>query len=128
MTGQKDFDAKRDLGGLADSFIGKSSSFDAAKFAEAEQQIKKQEGIIEMYKNRPEKQQEYIDDHPNVQMIDNLYNALVNGQLKTVRHQLNTLQADTTQSPKDKADEIKDLKSQRDWLMRSFIDQVKDYD
>jgi hypothetical protein len=128
MTGQKEFDPKRDLGGVFDSFIGKSSSFDAREFSDVESKIKKQQGILTMYKDSPEMLDKYLDAHPNALMLDNIYNATINGQLKSVRHQLNALQSDTSQSPKEKADEIKDLKEQRDWIMRSFLDQYHDYD
>jgi len=128
ITGQKDFDPKRDVGGILDSFIGKSSSYDAREFADIRTQIQRQQNTLAMYKDRPEMLDKYLDTHPNAIMIDNLYNAVVNGQLKTVQHQLRVLEDDTSQSSKDKADEITDLKLQRNWLMRSFIDQVRDYD
>jgi hypothetical protein len=128
MAGEKDFDPKQDLGGFVDSFIGKSSSFDAREFADYEQSIKKQEGILKMYKDNPDQYDKYIDNHPNAEMIDTLYNSLVNGSLKHVRSEINKLQSDRTQTSKEKADQLKELRLERDMLVRNFLDQVKEYD
>ena len=128
LAGQKDFDPKQDLGGIADSFIGKSSSFDSREYADYKAKIQRSQGILKMYADNPEQYDRYVDAHPNAEMIDSLYNSLENGSLKQIRHQLKELQADHTQSPKEKADQIKELRLERDMLIRNFLDEVKDYE
>jgi len=128
LAGQKDFDPKSDLGGIADSFIGKSSSFDSREYQDFKAKIQHSQGILKMYADHPEQYDRYVEAHPNAEMIDSLYNSLENGALKQIREQLNNLRDDTNQSPKDKADQIKDLRLQRDMLIRNFLDEVKDYE
>ncbi len=128
VAGQKDFDPKQDLGGIADSFIGKSSSYDSREYQDFKAKIQRQQGVLKMYRDHPEQYDRYIESHPNAEMIDSLYNSLENGALKQVRAQLNSIRDDTSISPKDKADQIKELQVQRDMLIRSFLDEVKDYE
>jgi hypothetical protein len=127
LTGAKDFDAKRDVPVL-DSFIGKSSSVDAREFADISAQIQKKEVILKMYKDNPEMLDKYLDSHPNDQMIVSLYNQQNNGMLKSIRSQINQIEADQTLDPKEKHDLLTDLKNNRNWVMRGIIDMMDDYD
>jgi hypothetical protein len=128
MAGQKGFDPKRDLV-ILDSFLGKSSSFDAREFSQVESKIKKQESIIKMYEEagRDEQLAKFEDANPNARMAVTLYNQQVNGPLKSVRHQMKLIRESSEMSPKEKHEELQELRKNRDWLMRSIIDDVQDY-
>ncbi|MEI6478493.1 MAG: LPD38 domain-containing protein [bacterium] len=125
LTGMKDFDIKRDTFVL-DSFIGKYSSVDNREFAEIEKGIKKTEAILNMFKGT-DKYDDYIDAHPNAEMVVNMYNKNVNGGIKNIRGQMNKIRANTEYSPKERKEALDDLGYNLHALERSFIDAYQDY-
>jgi hypothetical protein len=125
MADKKDFDPKRDLFVL-DSFLGKSSSYDAREFSDVEAKIKKQAAVLNMYKERPDQLEKYEEANPNARMAVAIYNSQVNGPLKTIREEMKRISA-SSDDPKDKQEQLRDLRKNRDWLMRSIIDSVQDY-
>lgn len=124
--GKKEFDAKRDIPVL-DSFIGKSNSYDAREFSDVSKEVAKQQAILQMYKSNPDQLANYVDKHPNAQMVVNIYNTQVNGMLKQVSHQIGLIQSNPDMSGKEKSELLKELHDQQDWIKRNIIDTVKDY-
>lgn len=126
LAGQKDFDPKRDLVVL-DSFLGKSSSYDARELAEVESKIKKEDSIIKMFSvpGREDQLDKYRDANPNAEMAVKIYNQQL-GSLNNVRHRMKEV-SNSDMSPKDKQDELRELRKNRDWIARDIIDSVQDY-
>jgi hypothetical protein len=125
--GKKDFDAKRDIP-ILDSFIGKSSSYDTREFTDVQKEVVAKQAKLQMLKDRPEQFANYIDKHPNDQMIVSLYTQQVNGILKEVNKQIHMISADDSLSPKEKNELLKEMRQQRDFIYRGIIDTVRDYD
>jgi hypothetical protein len=126
-TGQKDFDPKRDLVVL-DSFLGKSSSYDARELAEVEKQIQKQDAILKIYKvpGREDQLDNYLDKNPNAEMAVRIYNQNL-GRLNAIRHEIKLMGQRSDMSPKERHDELVELRKNRDWAARDLIDSVSDY-
>jgi hypothetical protein len=122
--GERDFDPKQDLLPLS-SFLGRQSSFDAREFAAMEKDVQAVRNRLNMYKDRPEQLENYTRDNPNAQSIVGYYNTEVNGNLKTVRTQMKAIERDPNMSPREKAEYLKELRENRDWIMRGMIDSIK---
>ena len=121
--GERDFDPKQDLLPLS-SFLGRQSSYDARQFAEMEKEVQATRNRLKMYNDRPEQLEQYINDHPNAQSIVQYYNIEVNGNLKQVREQMKQIERNPEISPREKAEYLRDLRENRDWIMRGMIDSI----
>lgn len=121
--GERDFDPKQDLLPLS-SFLGRASSYDAREFADMEKDIQSVRNRLNMYKDRPEQLQDYLNDNPNAESIVSYYNTEVNGNLKAVRTEMKEIERSPELTPREKADQLKELRANRDWIMRGMIDTV----
>jgi hypothetical protein len=101
LAGQKDFDAKRDLFVL-ESFISNKSNVDQREFGKIQEEVKKKEAMLNMFKTNPEKYAEYISKHPLDPMIVKMYNQQVNSRLKNLQEQANKFRMMPGLSPKDR--------------------------
>jgi hypothetical protein len=102
MLGEKEFNAKTDLMVL-DSFIGSKSNFDAKQWSKIEDDLKERQKIVNMLKeNKPAQYAEYLAAHPLDQMLVDMYEKDVNGQLRDLRAQANQFRAMDGLSPKDR--------------------------
>jgi hypothetical protein len=89
LSGKKDFNAHTDTMFL-DSFFGTRSNFDARQWSKIEEDLKKRDATIKMFKaSDPEQYARYIAKHPLNEMLAKMYNDDVNGHLKDLRAEAN---------------------------------------
>ena len=101
LTGQKDFDLKRDAIFL-ESFLSTKSNVDQREYSRMEEAVRKKERMLNMFKTNPEKYAEYIIEHPYDKMIVDMYNRQINGSLKRLREQANQYRRMPGLSPKER--------------------------
>jgi Large polyvalent protein associated domain 38 len=124
LAGKKDFDAKTDLW-LLDNFVGKHASVDAREFADAEKDIKKMQGVMNMFQNRPEYLSRYLDSNPNAPMLVAMYDQLVNGPIKQVRTVMGQLESGDL-PPNERRPMYDEYKLMRDYYMKEVVEMYKD--
>lgn len=89
LSGKKDFNAHTDTMFL-DSFFGTRSNFDARQWSSIEEDLKKRDATIKMFKaSDPEQYAKYLAKNPLDKMLATMYNGDVNGHLKDLRAQAN---------------------------------------
>ncbi len=113
LAGQKDFDAKRDLF-ILESFISTKSNVDQREFSKMEKNIKKKEQMLKMFETNPIKYAEYIAQHPLDEAMVNMYNEMINGDLKQLREDANQFRRMQGLSPRERKailDPIKDIQN-----------------
>jgi arsenate reductase-like glutaredoxin family protein len=113
LAGQKDFDAKRDLF-ILESFISTKSNVDQREFAKMEESIKKKERLLKMFETNPVKYADYISKHPLDAALVDMYNEMINGELKQLREDANQFRRLPGLSPKERKallDPIKDIQN-----------------
>jgi len=89
MSGKKDFNAHTDTMFL-DSFFGTRSNFDARQWSSIEEDLKRRDATIKMFKaSDPEQYAKYLAKNPLDKMLATMYNGDVNGHLKDLRAQAN---------------------------------------
>jgi hypothetical protein len=128
IANNKDFDAKRDLT-LFDSFIGKRSSVDSREFAEVSKKIEKMRDTLNMFKNRPDGAEaylNYIEKNPEAVILVNYYNNVINGPYKDAKEKLNTMSASDL-PPNQRRPTIDMYRTIRDMYARNFVDMAKEY-
>jgi hypothetical protein len=128
VANNKDFDAKRDLT-LFDSFIGKRSSVDAREFAEVEKKVEKMRDTLNMFKNRKdggEAYLEYLQDNPEALILVNYYNNVVNGPMRDAREKLNTMSASDL-PPNQRRPTVDMYRTIRDMYARNFVKMAEEY-
>lgn len=124
-TGNKDFDAKRDLFVL-DSFIGKRSSVDARQLASVEKDILKMREEYSMYlnTNNYEGMQRFLERNPNAPALIQYYNMMANGELRNVRERLNRL--DASDYPPNQRQQLREMDVKlRDMYARNMVEYAK---
>jgi hypothetical protein len=126
-TGEKEFNPKTDT--LAfDSFFGAKSNFDAREFSKIENQIKDKERKLNMFKNDPERYMDYVTEHPMDQIIVDVYNKGVNGDLKKARELANKYRAMPDLTLKDRKELLDNIKEQQNLIKRNLINTFKAYE
>jgi hypothetical protein len=125
--GEKDFDIKSDTL-LLNSFVGKASNYDARQYDVVKKQIEGMKGRLDMLKDKPEQLAQYISAHPLEPMIVDIYQKQINGLLKTVQTQANTIRSATYLTPKDKKDILEPLTSSQNYIKRGLIDTFEAFD
>lgn len=124
-TGNKDFDAKRDLFVL-DSFIGKRSSVDARQLASVEKEINSLREEFNMYKNTGnyEGMQKFIERNPNAPALIQYYNMMSNGELRNVRERLNRISS--SDLPPNQRQKLRESDEKlRDMYARNMVEYAK---
>jgi hypothetical protein len=119
LAGQKDFDAKRDLFVL-ESFISNKSNVDQREFGKIQEEVKKKEAMLNMFKTNPEKYAEYISKHPLDPMIVKMYNQQVNSRLKNLQEQANKFRMMPGLSPKDRKEILTPNKEYQNMVKRQI--------
>jgi hypothetical protein len=119
LAGQKDFDAKRDLFVL-ESFISNKSNVDQREFGKIQEEVKKKEAMLNMFKTNPEKYAEYISKHPLDPMIVKMYNQQVNSRLKNLQEQANKFRMMPGLSPKDRKEILTPNKDYQNMVKRQI--------
>ena len=124
--GDRNFDPKYDIPVIG-SFIGKSSSFDAREFADVRKQAEELANKLDIYKKRPEQYEKFVEANPDAEAIVDMYRSQINGPLKDVQQQINEISSSPDYTSAEKREAIKELKKERDWIMRGITDTLKDY-
>jgi hypothetical protein len=121
------FNPKTDLP-LLGSFFGARSNVDSREFSKVENQIKAIERQIKMYDTKPEKAVEYDTAHPMNRPAVELYNKMVNGELRDLRQEANTIRRDQTMPADVKRELITVLTLQQNIIKRQMIDMFDAYE
>jgi hypothetical protein len=123
LAGQKDFDAKRDLFVL-ESFISNKSNVDSREFGKIQEEVKKKEATLNMFKTNPEKYAEYISKHPLDPMIVKMYNQQINSRLKNLQEQANKFRMMPGLSPKDRKEILTPNKEYQNMVKRQITSTI----
>jgi hypothetical protein len=124
--GDRRFDPKYDLP-FVGSFIGKSSSFDAREFADVRRKVESLGNKLDLFEDRPEQLDRFLDKNPDADLLVKFYRRQVNGPLKKVQSQIKEISGSPDYTDQEKRDAIKELKLERDFIMRGIIDGLKEY-
>jgi hypothetical protein len=123
LAGQKDFDAKRDLF-ILESFISTKSNVDLREFAKMEESVKKKERLLKMFETNPVKYAEYISEHPLDLSIVEMYNEMINGDLKQLREDANEFRRMPGLSPKERKAILDPIKDAQNLVKRQITNTV----
>jgi hypothetical protein len=123
LAGQKDFDAKRDLF-ILESFISTKSNVDLREFAKMEESVKKKERLLKMFETNPVKYAEYISDHPLDPALVDMYNEMINGDLKQLREDANEFRRMPGLSPKERKALLDPIKDAQNLVKRQITNTV----
>jgi hypothetical protein len=127
ITGEKNFDKKRDLL-LLDSFFSKNSKVDQRAYARVVEEAKDVIERVNLFKEtNPEKFVEYISRNPLGLTIEKRYNKLVNGDLKEITSQMKQIRMMPGISPKEKNEIIEVLKEQQNQIKRVIAFELDIY-
>jgi hypothetical protein len=125
VTGQKDFDPKRDLIVL-ESFLSTKSNVDSRNYAKIESEVLEKQKIINMFKqSNPEKYIDYIMNHPFDEAMIESFNKLVGGDLKKLTQDANTIRRMPGLTPKDRAQMLEVNKLTQNLYKSNIVSSVE---
>jgi hypothetical protein len=127
-TGDKEFDAKKDTFILR-SFIGRNSNYDARKFAEAEKGIKKLSQQMKTFEDlgTPEQVLRFYQKNPNADILVDIYNRGVNGELKRLQSERKQLMLDRSLTPKERDRYVEDIRVQENYIKKLLVEDFEAY-
>ena len=124
MTGKDEFDPKKAIPFIS-TFLARKSDVDARDYSEINDKLTKNKKILETFEARgfDEAYDKYVDKHPEAETLRQAY---INNtqQLNQINAQMNKIRAEN-QSPKDRRDELQDLKETKQMIMRDMVDTYK---
>ena len=128
MTGDKEFDAKKDTMVLR-SFIGRNSNYDARKFAEAEKEIKELAQQLKTFEDlgTPEQVLRFYRKNPNADILVDIYNKGVNGELRRLQSERKELMLDRTLTPKQRDRYVEDIRIQENYIKKLLVEDFEAY-
>jgi len=125
VTGQKDFDPKRDLI-ILESFLSNKSNVDSRQYGKVEQEILEKQKIINMFKqSNPEKYVDYIMEHPYDEGMIESFNKMAGGDLKKLREDANAIRRMPGLTPKDRAQMLEMNKFTQNLLKSSIVSSME---
>jgi len=125
ITGQKDFEAKRDLIVL-ESFLSNKSNVDSRQYGKVEEEIIKKEKIINGFKeSNPEMYVDYIMEHPYDEAMIESFNKMAGGDLKKLREDANVIRRMPGLTPKDRAQMLEMNKFTQNLLKSSIVSSIE---
>ena len=127
-TGDKEFDAKKDTFILR-SFIGRNSNYDARKFAEAEKEIKNLAQRMKTFEDlgTPEQVLRFYQKNPNADILVDIYNRGVNGELKRLQSERKQLMLDKSLTPKERDRYVDDIRTQENYIKKLLVEDFEAY-
>jgi hypothetical protein len=125
-TGQKDFDAKRDLI-LFESFVSSKSNYNAREFEKIGTEIEKRSKKFESAKLNPEYFAKYIEDNATDPMLIESFNVMINGNLKTLREQANIIRRMPDLTPKEKNELLQQNKLIQNAIKSGIINSIQPF-
>jgi len=124
--GRKGFDPKTDLP-LMGSFFGAKSNVDSREFSAVEKQIQEIERKVKMFDTDPVQSAKYLAAHPMDEIIVEMYNQQVNGELKQLRAQAKQYRQMQGLDPKTRDSMLKIITFQENLVKHNMILQFKAY-
>ena len=128
LNGQKESDIKRDIPFIK-RFIGKMSNYDAAQFREASEWIKSHARPYRTFRDYsdPEQLDRYLEANPNIDVLTEAYESVVNGQLREISTMKKQIQRDPSLTPKERKEYLDDIQYNEDAIKRNFVETYKYY-
>jgi len=105
-------------------FFGKESNKDARDYAETAKQVTDIEGKLKMFSQNPEQLEKYNEANPNAQLVVKVFSTQ-SAMLKEISKQVGRVQG--IPDMKERAEMLKELNDQRNWVKASIVQAVKDY-
>jgi hypothetical protein len=125
-TGQKDFDAKRDLI-VFESFMSSKSNYNAREFAKIGAEMEQKSKDFESAKLNPEQYSKYIQNNPTDPMLIQSYNTMVNGNLKTLQTQANVIRRMYDLTPKERNELLQQNKLLQNAVKSGIINSIQPF-
>lgn len=125
-SGQKDFNIKQDVP-LFGSFFGTRSSYDAREFAKVEKKIQEKERILNDFKTRPGRYEEYLAAHPMDDLVVTYYNTVLNQELNPLRAEDKSIRLDPNLPANVRKDLLRINSMQENMIKRQMIEMFKSY-
>jgi hypothetical protein len=127
-TGEKELDLKRDIP-FVKRFVGKMSNYDAAQFREAEQWIKSRARVYRTFRDYsdPEQLDRYLEANPNVDILTEVYENVINGQLREIGTMKKQIQRDPSLTPKERKEYLDDIQYNENAIKRNFVETYEYY-
>jgi hypothetical protein len=128
LNGQKESDIKRDIPFIK-RFIGKMSNYDAAQFREASEWIKSHARTYRTFRDYsdPEQLDRYLEANPNIDVLTEAYENVINGQLREIGTMKKQIQRDPSLTPKERKEYLDDIQYNEDAIKRNFVETYKYY-
>lgn len=125
VTGQKDFDPKRDLI-IFESFLSNKSNVDSRQYGKVEEDVLQKQKIINMFReSNPEKYIDYIMEHPYDEAMIATFNKMAGGDLKKLREDANIIRRMPGLTPKDRAQMLEMNKFTQNLLKSSIVSSIE---
>jgi hypothetical protein len=125
VTGQKDFDPKRDLI-IFESFLSNKSNVDSRQYGKIEEDVLQKQKIINMFReSNPEKYIDYIMEHPYDEAMIATFNKMAGGDLKKLREDANIIRRMPGLTPKDRAQMLEMNKLTQNLLKSSIVSSIE---
>jgi hypothetical protein len=125
VSGQKDFDPKRDLI-ILESFLSNKSNVDSRQYGKVEEEVLEKQKIINMFKqSNPEKYVDYIMEHPYDEAMIESFNKMAGGDLKKLREAANAIRRMPGLTPKDRKDMLEMNKYTQNLLKSSIVSSME---
>jgi len=125
VTGQKDFDPKRDLI-ILESFFNNKSNVDSRQYNKIENEVLEKQKILNMFKqSNPEKYIDYIIEHPFDETIVETFNKMAGSELKKLREDANVIRRMPGLTPKDRAQMLEMNKYTQNLIKSNIVSSIE---
>lgn len=125
-VGEKDFNLKTDTLVL-ERFIGAKSNYDSRKWAAIEKDMEQRKNNLSELKDNPEQYFAYLESHPLDEMLVEMYNADVGGELKALRSEAKEIRRDPNLDVRTKTEMLNTVKLQQDLIKMQLVDLYKSF-
>jgi hypothetical protein len=125
-VGEKDFNLKTDTL-LLERFIGAKSNYDSRKWAAIEKDMEQRKNNLSELKDNPEQYYAYLESNPLDEMLVDMYNADVGGELKALRSEAKEIRRDPNLDVRTKTEMLNTVKLQQDLIKMQLVDLYKSF-
>ena len=125
-VGEKDFNLKTDTL-LLERFIGAKSNYDSRKWAAIEKDMEQRKNNLSELKDNPEQYFAYLESNPLDEMLVDMYNADVGGELKALRSEAKKIRRDPNLDVRTKTEMLNTVKLQQDLIKMQLVDLYKSF-
>jgi hypothetical protein len=128
-SGEKDFDLKTDTAVL-NGMVGVKSNYDARKWSAIEKDMEKRKMRLKEIEdtNDPELYMKYMEANPLDEMLVNMYNKDVGGELKKIRKELQEIRRDRTIDLRTKKEMVEQGKLTENLIKMQLVDLYRAFD